>query len=254
MWGRYLHLVALLFIACFIVVIIPVAAVQSAEQSLSGSMTRGSRFTITITGLPNTSYYVWLPGTFTMTGEQYDQPPIITDGTLNLQKDPDGGPYTIGLYQYNNGGGRTILDDVTPSSSAMSNTNYYASVTTDASGVAVVEFRTSVYTATRSYSVKVENPQSADNGNLLVEQKIYSRSASRPMINTPMTTAVVTTMVPAPVTSVVPSTTVTPGETLMADTQSPSSPTNLPTKKAPMSYELAALAAGAGIATVRRWR
>ena len=100
----YLHLIALLIIVCCIAIVIPVAASQSEEQSL-GSMTRGSRFTVTITGLPNTTYYVWLPGTFTMTGERYDQPPIITDGTMNLRKDSSDGPFTIGSYQYNNGGG-----------------------------------------------------------------------------------------------------------------------------------------------------
>ncbi len=32
-------------------------------------LTRGSRFTITVTGTPNTPYYVWLTRTSTMSGE-----------------------------------------------------------------------------------------------------------------------------------------------------------------------------------------
>jgi hypothetical protein len=105
-------LLALIVAAFFCVV--PVAAVATAEESLSESMTRGSRFTATITGLPNTTYYIWLPRTFTMSGEQYDMPPVIADNTENFSKDPAGGPYTIGSYQYYNGNGRTILDGEDP--------------------------------------------------------------------------------------------------------------------------------------------
>lgn len=190
--------ITVLFLACFMSAVIPVAAAQSTEQSISDSLTRGSRFTVTITGLPNTPYYIWLKGTFTMTGEPYDQPPVIAGNTMNLVKDPDGGPYTIGSYQYNNGGGRTIRDDVAASTPAMPSTNYYAQVTTDETGVAVVEFQTSAYTAIRSYSVKVENPQSPDSTNLQVEQKVFSRSAGLPMIITPTETIETTTPSPSP--------------------------------------------------------
>jgi len=154
------------------------------EQSVSNSLTRGSRFTVTITGLPNTAYYVWLPGTFTMTGEQYDRPPVIAD-TANVVKDPDDGPYTIGSYQYNNGNGQTIIDDVAPSTATMSNTNYYALVRTNKEGQAFVEFKTTLETGLRSYSVKVENPDSADSDNLLVEVAVYSRKAPSMVVFSP---------------------------------------------------------------------
>ncbi len=189
--------ITVLFLACFMSAVISVAAAQSMEQSISGSLTRGSRFTVTITGLPNTPYYIWLTGTFTMTGKPYDQPPVIADNTMNVVKDPPGGPYTIGSYQYNNGGGRTILDDVAASTPDMPNTNYYAQVTTDETGVALVEFQTSAYTAIRSYSVKVENPQSPESTNMQVEQTVFSRAA-RPMIITPTETIETTTPAPHP--------------------------------------------------------
>jgi hypothetical protein len=238
---KYQHCIAFLFLACFLLAVIPASATQSTEQSLSDSLTRGSRFTVTITGLPNTSYYIWLPGTFTMTGEPYDQPPIITDNTANVVKDPPGGPYTIGSYRYNNGGGSTIRDDVAASTAAMPNTNYYAQVTTDETGRALVEFQTSVYTAIRSYSVKVENPQAPESDNILVEQKSYSRTASRPMIITPTDTIV--TYPPRPSLTTSPT---LPPETPPAATPLPTT-TSLPTQKSPLDAGIATVAAAIGL-------
>jgi hypothetical protein len=243
--------IAVFFLACILFAVM-VSAVQSTEQSLSGSLTRGSRFTATITGLPNTAYYVWLPGTFTMTGEPYDRPPTLLD-TANVAKDPDDGPYSIGSYQYNNGGGSTIRDDIAPSTANMSNTNYYARVTTDATGRAVVEFQTSAYTAIRSYSVKVENPQSVDSTNLLVELASYSRGGSLPLINTPAPTATVvrTTTMPTLTPSPVP----TPEAILPTTTATPPN-TPIPTRTTPLDVEIAVTAAGmAGIClTARKMR
>jgi len=138
----------------------------SAEDT---GLTRGSRFTITVTGTPNTPYYVWLTRTSTMSGEPGDQPPVLLANQANIKKDPEGGPYVIGSYQINNGGGQTIIDDVAPSTASMSNTQYYALVTTDKDGKAVVAFQTSSNTATRTFSVKVENDQSIAKDNMLVQ-------------------------------------------------------------------------------------
>ena len=240
MTRKYQNCIAFLFLACFLLAMIPASAAQSTEQSISSSITRGSRFTVTITGLPNTSYYVWLTGTFTMTGEPYDQPPIISDNTANVVKDPPGGPYVVGSYRYNNGGGNTIIDDVAPSTAAMPNTNYYAQVTTDETGHALVEFRTSVYTAIRSYSVKAENPQAPESGNILVEQKSYSRTAG-PMIITPTDTFVTTP--PTPLLTLSP--------TLPLETQPPATPLPttipLPTRKVPLDEGVATVAAAVGL-------
>jgi hypothetical protein len=186
--SRTLSVILLILFAIALLVAVPATATKTAEQSLSDTLTRGSRFTVTITGLPNTSYYIWLPRTFTMTGEPYDQPPVIADYIENVRKDPAGGPYPIGLYQYNNGNGRTIRDDIAPSTAVMSNTNYYALVTTDAAGRAVVEFQTSLDTGLRSYSVKVESPESIDRDNLEVEITVHSRKAPSIMIQTQDTT------------------------------------------------------------------
>jgi len=243
---EYQTYIAVLFLACILSAVIPVAAAQSTEQSVSGSLTRGSRFTVTITGLPNTPYYIWLKGTFTMTGEPYDQPPLITDNTMNVVKDPPGGPYTIGSYQYNNGGGRTIRDDVAASTPAIPNTNYYAQVTTDETGVAVVEFQTSAYTAIRSYSVKVENPRSPDSTNLQVEQKVFSRSAGLPMIITPTKTIETPTPAPSPIPTLIP-----PPESPPATLPLPP-PTTMPTPKSPLDAGIVTIAAGICVVALGR--
>lgn len=251
MRGRYRFYSSMIFLACIIILIIPVAGLQSTEQSISDSLTRGSRFTITLTGLPNTSYYIWLTGTSDMTGKNYDQPPVISE-TYGITKDPDGGPYTIGNYQYNNGGGRTIRDDVAPSSSDLSNTNYYAQVTTDERGQAIVEFRTSVYTGLRSYSVKAENPQAPESENFRIEQTVYRRTA-RPMINTPAATVTVPTPT-IPVTTVTTTLIPTTTKTVPATTLPAAPVTPLPTKKSPVPGEglITALAAGTGLAVLAR--
>jgi hypothetical protein len=237
-------------VACILLLVIPVSAVRSTEQSVGDSLTRGGRFTVTITGLPNSSYYLWIPHTSSMTGEPRDQPPVIADYQTNVANDPDNGPWPIGSYQYNNGGGDTIRDDIAPSTADMPNTRYYALVTTDHSGLATVEFLTSVNTGLRSYSVKVENPRSVDSDNLQVTIHIYSRKAPAPIeiFTTPETAPVTvlptTTESLPPVTTLPPITTPEPVQT--------ESHTQVPTQKAPVDAATGILAAGAGLLLIRR--
>jgi len=159
------------FAIIFFVAILVIPALASAGDS-NDALARGGRFSITITGKPSTPYYIWLTHTFTMTGNFGDQPPVIVAYQTGIQQDPPDGPYTIGHYAFHNGNGRTIIDDVAPSSLTMSNTNYYALVTTDTNGRAVVAFQTSPATATRTFSIKVENPNSTANSNILVERNL----------------------------------------------------------------------------------
>lgn len=218
-----IKILAMILIACFLFSIPPVSAVKSYEQSVGDSLTRGGRFTVTITGLPNSSYYVWIPHTASMSGEPRDQPPVIADYQANVAQDPESGPYTIGSYRYYNGDGQTIRDDIAPSTANLSNTRYYALVTTDHAGQATVAFLTSVNTGLRSYSVKVENPRSVDSDNLFVELHVYSRRAPSPVeiftvtetelttvpkttteISLPLETTIALTTVPEPIQTTVP--------------------------------------------------
>lgn len=216
----------LLTAVCICLLTVPVAAIYTTAD-IGGTITRGHQFTVAITGRLNTPYYIWLTKTWSLSGEEGDQPPIVVANQYNVQQDPSGGPYTIGSYKYYNGGGRTILDDVAPTSSLQPNTSYYALVTTDSSGQAVVAFTTSYNTAAQSYSVRVENPTSVNNDTLFVERgdtkvdkgSISIQAETRPTRPATTVTTIgipeetVTTAVPettAPVTTAIPTTTATP--------------------------------------------
>jgi len=178
--GRVLIVLCLV---CFILVIVPVSADAGSQEN---TLTRGGRFSITITGNPNTPYYFWLARTYSMSGRSGDQPPVIQANQVRVEQDPSDGPYSIGTYAYYNGNGRTILDDVAPSSPEMPNTSYYGRVTTGTDGRAVVTFLTSSATATRSFSVKTENPASPGSNNALVEETVYSRTTPPTQRSTPL--------------------------------------------------------------------
>jgi hypothetical protein len=204
MMQKHTPLITVLVITFFIAaMVIPVLA---SDDPSNDALPRGGRFTISVTGMPNTPYYVWLTRTFTMTGKPGDQPPVIIGYQSGIQQDPPNGPYTIGLYSFNNGNGRTILDDIAPSTPEMSNTNYYALVTTNADGRAVVAFQTSSGTATRTFSIKVENLHSAAKDNILIERglpvRVPTTSAPEftPFFSTTPAPSVTTTATPSPTT------------------------------------------------------
>jgi hypothetical protein len=182
---KHSRFITLLVITCLVILIVPVGAAD-------GALTRGGRFSINITGSPSTPYYLWLTRTNTMTGKPGDQPPVIVAFQSGIQQDPPDGPYTIGSYMINNGNGRTIRDDIAPSTSELSNTNYYALVTTGTDGRAVVAFQTSSGTATRTFSVKVENHQSAANSDIFIERGLPSRIPTTTLPESPVITAALT--------------------------------------------------------------
>jgi hypothetical protein len=239
----YSPYIAIFFITCCIAIVIPACA---TDTSSGDTLTRGSQFPITITGAPNTAYYVWLTRTFTLTGYPGDQPPVIAGGQSGIQQDPPEGPFIIGTYAFNNGNGRTIRDDVAPSTPDMPNTNYYALVTTDRDGRAVVAFRTSSSTATRTFSIKAENPQSA--ASVFIERGLPLRLPATPAMTSPLVTTIpITTYsakiaTPSPIASTLPGTIVL--TTVPASTGTPSQPS-------PSGVEVGILAIIAGIVLIR---
>ena len=228
--------ITLLVIVSFIIVIIPASATGEPSDN---ALTRGSRFTITITGLPSTPYYVWLTRTSTMTGKPGDQPPVIVAFQSGIQKDQPEGPYPIGSYVINNGNGRTIRDDVAPSTPELSNTNYYALVTTDSDGRAVVAFQTSSGTATRTFSIKVENPSSAANSNILIERGLPLRIPTAPLPTPPVIT-------PEPLATATDTLTVSPLPPPVILTTVPI-PILTPTQQSAPGYEYCIMAIMAGL-------
>ena len=186
----------------------------SVSAQNSGSLTRGSTFTVTVIGKSITAYDIWPKGTSSMTGEAGDQPPIIVAGQVDVVQDPPGGPYTIGSHPLSGGG--TIRDDVPPDSSITSATSYYAEVTTDASGYGVVQFRTSSATAIQQFHIVAENP--ADLGEdvqVVLGLPPTPAPVSPPMMPLPLPTTIQAPFMPAPAptvpeTPVPPATIMTP--------------------------------------------
>ena len=230
----------LVLACCAIIVVIPIA---SAEDTL----TRGSGFTVTITGKPNTAYYVWVARTFSMSGEPGDQPPVILGGQMNVVQDPSGGPWVIGSYRYDNGNGRTILDDVAPSTATSSNTRYYAQVTTDIDGIAIVGFRTSSATADKKFSIVAQNPQSPGDTVYvtlgLPERRVSIMAETTPPAVTPAPLLPLTTTVPEATPVAAPPAPVIP---------SPSTPVPATTHPVPFDLFLVLPAIGAGLLLLRR--
>jgi len=211
-------------VLCIALVLTLLTAAASAQTS--GNLPRGSRFTVTITGQPNTQYYVWDAGTFSLSGAPGDRPPIILE-TLNVQKDPSDGPYVIGMHTISGGG--TILDDVTPSTPGAPATDYYALVTTDANGQAIVEFSTSSNTATRRFAIKVED-QGGNPGQLQVSSQLYPRTAPPTTVPTTIPTTIPLPVFTTTLPSAVPS---TPPVTILMTT-TPHLPPTLPTIPTPL--------------------
>jgi hypothetical protein len=217
------------------------------SAAVDGGLTRGSRFTITITGTPNTPYYIWLTRTFSMSGEPGNQPPVIVSSQQNIEKDPPDGPYPIGSYQFSNGGGRTIRDDVTPSTSTLPSTQYYALVTTDKNGQAVVAFQTSVNTAMKTFSVKVENPQSVAKSNILVQRGDVPINGGAVVIGTVMT------VLPSPIVTIpAPPLPIVTQELEITIPVTTPPPATTPPLRASMESALCIIAGGLGLLGLRR--
>jgi hypothetical protein len=248
------HNLATLFVLVIvtgcIVMAVPVAAELSSSGTGSDVVTRGNLFAVTVTGKPNTAYYIWLTRTWSMTGDPGDQPPAIVSYQVPVTQDPSGGPYTIGSYAYYNGGGRTILDDVAPSSASMPNTSYYAKVTTDSTGQAVVALRTSSNTAAQKYTVKVQNPASPADDTVFVENGDTTTKRGSVSIGFAPTATLPFTIAPTPF----PTTAVTVAETTIALPAPTAVPlTTAPTQQAPADLLIGIIAMGfVALAILRR--
>lgn len=232
----------ILLIVCTAFVIPLMATVADAQSP--GSLTRGSGFTVTITGNPRTPYYVWLTRTSPMSGAPGDQPPVISGAIAGVEKDSAEGPYIIGMHVVSSG--NTIIDDVAPAPDGLPGTNYYALVTTDSAGRAVVQFRTSSGTAVRTYSVRVED-RGGNSGNFYVEANLFPRTTPRtPVITTLPATPAHAATSPA-VIAEPPASTAVPTESAALPPVSPipPGPAAPPTRMSPFPPWLA-LAAVAG--------
>jgi len=132
-------------------------------ESNKDSVVRGNPFSVTVTGRPNTLYYLWVKGTSSMSGGATDQPPMIVSGQDSVTFDPDVGPWSIGAYHFQGAGvGQVInnpaaarsLSDV--AGSPANGTVYYAQIKTSNSGTRTIGFMTSQDTKDKKYTIHVE--------------------------------------------------------------------------------------------------
>jgi PGF-CTERM protein len=123
-------------------------------EASKDTVVRGNQFSVTITGRPNTEYYVWVKGTGGMTGGAGDQPPLIATNQDGLRYDPVAGPYTIGSYAYEGGAGRTIKQDV--AAQPNNGVQYYVAAKTSSSGTRTIGFVTGADTDDKKYTIRVE--------------------------------------------------------------------------------------------------
>jgi cell division septation protein DedD len=212
---------------------------MTTSISGSGTVVQSRSFTLTVIGVPNSQYYVWVTGTFSMTGATGEQPPVIQASIEGVAQDPAGGPYTIGSYAFRNGNGRTIQQDVAPSTPQVPNTRYYARVTTDNAGRAFIGFQTSSATAPKTFSIRIENADSYDEESVSVEKGSVSIEAGTQKTVQP--TPVVTLSTPETSIPMTQSTSATPSTT------APTTP-----KPAPLETGFVLLGAGIGLFCLRK--
>jgi PGF-CTERM protein len=125
------------------------------------AVVRSKSFSVTITGKPSTTYYVWVKDTSAMTGGYDDQPPMIAANQEKVYFDDAGkvlvdGQHPIGNYTIENGG--TIWANVAANVTGMgyNKTRYYALVNTSTSGTRIVEWTTNNWTKAQKYTIRVE--------------------------------------------------------------------------------------------------
>jgi PGF-CTERM protein len=136
------------------------------------SVVRSKSFSVTVTGRPSTEYYLWVKGTSSMQGTYDDQPPMIVLNQDGVFMDPNPWlnpaifipasqvttqPSTYGMYQYENGAGATISDDVSVNPYTKNGTLEYAKIVTSTSGTRTIEFTTTNWTKAQKYTIRVEN-------------------------------------------------------------------------------------------------
>jgi len=160
---------------------VDIATDQVKIEANKDTVVRGNPFSVTITGVPNADYYLWVKGTNSMTGLPDDQPPMILDTQVDVKQDPAAGPYDIGKYQYEGGAGKSIKQDV-PDDPDYHGTKFYALVKLNSSGTRTVEWKTSKDTKDKKYTVRVErksgNQYKSDEVDIKVEKGDVSIVAS----------------------------------------------------------------------------
>jgi len=143
----------------------PVGTVTLVSDSVKieankDSVVRSKTFSVTVTGKPSTTYYVWVKGTSTMSGAYDNQPPMININQEKVYFDDStlagAGIHPIGDYVFENSA-TSIFDNVAAmTTSTFNKTRYYALIHTSTSGTRTVEWVTNNWTKAQKYTIRVE--------------------------------------------------------------------------------------------------
>jgi PGF-CTERM protein len=138
-------------------------------QANQDSVVRSKSFSVTITGKPSTTYYLWVKNTRSMDSTYDNTPPIVAPNQNGVYNDTPNyfNNYPIGAYAYQNRAGTdTLISDVAKSSTnATNSTQYYALVNLSTSGTATVGFITTNWTKAQQYTIRVEQEFSTTSPN-----------------------------------------------------------------------------------------
>ena len=153
----------------------PVGTVTLVSDSVKieankDSVVRSKSFSVTVTGKPSTTYYMWVKGTSSMDGKYDNQPPMININQEKVVMDTTASvtevantpavlstdPLLAGNNLFENGNGVTIFGDTAADQSGARKVRYYANITTSTSGTRTVEWVTNNWTKAQKYTIRVE--------------------------------------------------------------------------------------------------
>ncbi len=143
----------------------PVGTVTLVSDSVKieankDSVVRSKTFSVTVTGKPSTTYYVWVKGTSTMSGAYDNQPPMININQEKVYFDDStlagAGTHPIGDYVFENSATPIFNNVAAMTTSTFNKTRYYALINTSTSGTRTVEWVTNNWTKAQKYTIRVE--------------------------------------------------------------------------------------------------
>lgn len=112
----------------------------------------GEEFVLSILGDPGSQYYLWVLGS----KDSWPLPPRLKREQEGIMQDDPEGSYLIGAYEYQDGKGRSVKEEVVDDFTSHG-TDYYAKVVIPEDGKRSVSFKTDKYlTKKGTFSIRVE--------------------------------------------------------------------------------------------------
>jgi len=168
--SRAILVMVVLGLLCMTFLLVPVSAGGAGQRLLvypdKNSVMKGENFSVSVTGRPNTIYWVWIKGTSQMTGFFDDQPPMIPLNQAGVYNNSmsDARFLTFASLVNSAFGAYLPQNKFDPNYVAadtpfypFNGTQYWAMIKTNANGVRTVGFTTSNQTKARTYTIRVEN-------------------------------------------------------------------------------------------------